>query len=255
MFGLPQVSVPAQASNVEVLAQGDSYLISGGVIHHSNFTRDRKEAASCTDCFWKVQAICKSWQDSNHGACPWLRLQCPSDMQLVEVFRANAVFRPTVISSLWYFVGYSCIGDAGPISTIDLYDHLAKSWIIEVPKLRIRFSPANDAILSHPLKYEILSKTEFDVARDVFSTSVTLHAQSHIEFACESSFSSKHCISQKSNQIKFKKVGLSYLFAKSIWSATFDAAGILGISVPGPNPTSEIKSLFNVHPLFTHLMN
>ncbi len=248
---LPQAS----ATSVEILPEIDSYLISGGAIHHSNFTKDRQEAATCSDCFWKIRVICKSWQDSSHGSCPWLRLQCPRDMQLVEVFRANSNSRPVINSGLWYFVGYSCVGDAGPISSIDITDTLARSWIVGVPKLRIKYFPANDAVLSHPLKFEVLSKNTFDEVRDIFGDELILHAKSRIEFKCNSSKYLGNCISQKSNQIKFKKTGFNYLHAKAIWSATYDFLGITGIEVQGTNPTSELTTLFNVHPLFTHLLN
>jgi hypothetical protein len=246
---------PAYATSIEVLPQVDSYLIKGGVIHHSNFTKDRDEAATCSNCFWKIREICKSWQDSSHGSCPWLRLQCPNNMQLVEVYRANANSRPPYISNIWYFVSFSCIGQAGPISTIDISTTLSNIWVVDVPKLRIKFLPPNDAILWQPIKYQILSKQTIEKVTEVFENQVTIRAKSFLEFSCMQSIGSNSCLSQKFNSIKFKEIGSKLLLTKSTWSATFDALGIFGIPVDGPNPSFEIKTPFQVHPLFTHLLS
>lgn len=245
---------PANATNVEVLPQKDAYLITGGAIHHSNFTKDREEAATCENCFWKVVTICKSWLDTSHGSCPWLRLQCPVDMQLVEVFRANALARPAYASAEWYFVSYSCIGDAGPISSEDIANSLSQSWLVKVPQLQIRFSPPNDAILWHPLKFEILSNSSFVQTQTLLGTKVTLHASSFLDFQCNAIANITSCLSVNSQKLKFKKVGIFQITATAKWDATYDALGIEGISVSGNKPTSTIKNTFNVHPLFTHLI-
>lgn len=246
---------PSYATNIEVVAQHDSYLITGGVIHYTNYTKDRQEAATCKNCFWKVREICKSWLDTNHGSCPWLRLQCPVDMQLVEIFRANANARPPYISELWYFVGYSCIGEYGPISTIELSSKLSNSWVVGVPELRIKFFPPNDAILWHPIKYQVISNTSFSKAVDVFGTKVTLHANGDLAFECFQTRNPDSCISQKSNLIRFTSFGSKVLLTKSSWNATFDIHGINGIAVEGAGPSFESRTTFNVHPLFTHLLS
>ena len=244
---------PSSATNVEVVGQSDSYLMSGGVIHHSNFTKDRDEAATCSNCFWKITEICKSWLDTNHGSCPWLRLQCPVDMQLVQVFRANANSRPEFSSDEWYLVGYSCIGEAGPISTLDISIALKQSSLQKIPTLRIRYLPSNDAILWQVLRYEVLSKESINRTRTVLGVKVTLHARSSINFECKKSTQNSHCITSNPNELKFKEVGLFRLTATSTWQATYDALGVKGIEVQGVNPSSSSTNLFNVHPLFTHL--
>ena len=243
----------SSATSVEVVAKSDSYLVSGGVIHHSNFTKDRDEAATCSTCFWKVTEICKSWLDTSHGSCPWLRLQCPVDMQLVQVFRANANSRPEFSSDEWYLVGYSCIGDAGPISTVDISTSLKQSSLQRIPALRIRYLPSNDAILWQALKYEVLSKESFTRTRRVLDVKVTLHAASSLSFKCKKFTQLFQCISTNSNNLKFNQVGLFNLTATSTWQATYDALGVNGIEVQGVKPSSSTTNLFNVHPLFTHL--
>jgi hypothetical protein len=253
--GLLCVTYPAisHATTIEVLPQQDAYLVSGGVIHHTNYTKDRTEAASCSDCFWKIKEICKSWSDANHGSCPWLRLQCPVDMQLVEVFRANAISRPAFSSRDWYLVGYSCIGQSGPISTVEIATAITDSWLARVPNIRLKYLPPSDAILWHPLKYELLSPDSLTFTKTILGVRVTLNANSSVEFRCQSLASISNCISNNSNQIKFKKVGIYHLTAISKWRATYNALGVEGIEVSGPNPSSSTTTLFNVHPLFTHL--
>lgn len=243
----------SHATTIEVLPQQDAYLVSGGVIHHNNYTKDRTEAASCSDCFWKIKEICKSWSDTNHGSCPWLRLQCPADMQLVEVFRANAISRPIYTSGDWYFVGYSCIGQVGPISTVEIASAISDSWLAKVPNIRLKYQPPSDAILWHPLRYELLSPNSFTFVKTILGVRVTLQANSSVEFRCQSMTSILNCISSNSNQIKFKRVGIYKLTATSTWYATYNALGVEGIEVTGPNPFSSTTQLFNVHPLFTHL--
>jgi hypothetical protein len=244
---------PSSATTIEVLPQHDSYLVTGGVIHHTNFTRDRQEASVCETCFWKIKEICKSWLDSNHGSCPWLRLQCPADMQLVEVFRANAKYRPIYESKDWYFVSYSCIGDSGPASTVEISNQLSDSWVANVPRLRMKFYPASDAILWHPLKYQILSQSSFSLTKKVLGVQVTLKARSSLDFICRNQNKLENCLSIRANELKFKKVGILQVVTTAQWSATYDALGVVGIEVSGLNPSFTSSQTFNVHPLFTHL--
>lgn len=255
LFSILQFALPtnSHATTIEVVSSQDAYLVSGGVVNYSNFTKDRSEAANCTTCFWKIKAICKSWQDSSHGSCPWLRLQCPANMQLVEVFRFNGLYRPNYYSSDWYFVGYSCIGESGPISTVQIADSLLDEWLIRVPKLQIKYSPPNDAILRQPIRYEVLSDQSLAFTKTVAGVKTHLTSGSNLSFNCLDQKGNSNCVTQSSGNLKFGKTGLLSLSAKSVWTAEFEIDGVSGIEITGPQPSSSVSKIINVHPLFTHL--
>jgi hypothetical protein len=241
------------ATTIEVVSNHDGYLVSGGIVNYENYIKDRTEAANCENCFWKIHEICKSWDDSNHRSCPWLRLQCPADMQLVEVFRFNGLNRPSYFSDDWYFVGYSCIGDAGPISSLQIATTLLDQWLIRVPKLQIKYFPPDDAILRQPIKYLVTSTQSISFTKYVAGVKASLSSSSNLSFNCVNQNDKSNCASFSNGELKFVKTGLNNLTAKSIWNATFEVNGIPGIEINGSKPSSTFSSIINVHPLFTHL--
>lgn len=246
-------ATPAVADSIEAFPSSDGYLISGGAVHHENFSKNREEAATCTNCFWKIVIICKSWDDQNHRSCPWLRLQCPKDTQVVEVFRANGNSRPKFDSSEWYFTSYSCIGESGPISTFEVTRLLQQSWFVKLPDLRIKYFPKSDAILWQPLRYQLLSDLHLKRTKNILGHQVTVNANAKLGFTCRTSPFLNNCLRSTINKIKFTQVGVIQLTAQTTWEASYDLNGIQGIPINGVQPTFQITNIFNVHPLFTHL--
>lgn len=241
------------ATSIEVISNKDAYLVTGGIVNYVNYNKDRTEAANCENCFWKIHAICKSWDDANHRSCPWLRLQCPADMQLVEVFRFNGVNRPAYFSNDWYFVGYSCIGESGPISSVQIAYTIREQWLVKVPKLQIKYMPPNDAILRQSINYQVTSVSSISFTKNVSGVPTTLSSASRLSFDCVDQNDKHRCATYLDGELKFVKPGLNEITATSIWDATFEVEGVSGIQIRGTKPTSTFSRTIKVHSLFTHL--
>lgn len=246
-------SAPAFCDSINAYPTHDGYIVTGGAIHHDNYSKSRDEAAKCQDCFWRILEICKSWQDESHRSCPWLRMQCPKDMQIVEVFRANTNQKPTINSGEWYFTGYSCIGESGPISTLDIASHLTDSWYLKLPELKIKYFPQHDAILRRLVKFDVLSDLKIITSKNILGNEVTVTAEANLSFTCSDFSNSTTCVKQFLNKIKLYQVGLQDVTAKTTWQATYAINQISGIPIAGTKPVFRFPNLFNVHPLFTHL--
>ena len=201
---------------------------------------------------WSLVLNFPKFHLANHGSCPWLRLQCPVDMQLVEVFRFNGLYRPSFASPDWYFVGYSCIGQSGPISSVQIAIALLDEWLIKVPKLQIKYLPPSDAILRYPIRYQVLSDESFSFSRIVAGVKASLSASSYLSFECFDLKGLANCAKQSSGELKLLKTGLLSITAKSVWTANFSVNGVNGIEITGSKPFSTFVKVINVHPLFTH---
>lgn len=244
---------PAHADSVEVFPKEDGYLVSGGAVLHESYTKDRDEAAKCKDCFWRIVEICKSWDDTSHGSCPWLRMKCPKNMQVVEVHRFNGKLSPSFTSADWYFSGHSCIGKAGPISTIDLTKSITETWFLNIPELQIRYRPNSNAILWQPLRYEILSQMHLTGTKTILSEQVTINAQAQLRLTCRDLQNNLGCMKRQIGALKLTELGPLKIEAQALWNASYDLLGLKDIQIEGIHPISKTLNTFNVHPLFTHL--
>jgi hypothetical protein len=227
-FCVLALASPAEASIVDVSTDGETYLVDGAVIHHSRFENDRREAASCTTCHWRIHLICRSWSDTAHGACPSLSAGCPRDETVAEVFRADASSRPALDDPLWHQVGHTCVGDGGPASVVLIRQRLDEQWRIPVPRLRFVTRPPNRTLINLPTQivYSSPSRTG-ELSASVAGISVHFRAVADRRIQC-----SPNCTSNAvADLISFSAAGVGRISAVATWRATFDALGLTEIPV------------------------
>lgn len=219
---------PAAADWVEVSTDGNSFNVRGGVIHDDDYEGDRDEAAMCVNCFWRINAVCRSFLIGSQGACPGLLARCPVGMRPVEVLRANAMTRPADSSPLWHRTGYSCVGDRGPASTGRIRSELTGGWQAKVPALAFRVSPPQRTLVRLPTTVTFTSVGELQVRRLVVDgVEVTLRASASRRVLCGVNW----CTRSGSRTAVFHQTGSTRLTVKAVWSGTFDALGLERVPV------------------------
>lgn len=219
---------PATAGTVDVSADGQTYVVDGAVIHHSRFENDRREAATCSTCHWRIHLICRSWSDTAHGACPSLTAACPRDETVAEVFRADSPSRPAVDDPLWHQVGHTCIGDGGPASVIVIKQQLKDQWRIPLPRLRFVTTPPNRTLINLPttISYESPARTG-ELSASVAGIAVSFRASATRRLSCTPACDSNAL----GTVVSFAAPAAAWIAATATWTATFDALGLTDIPV------------------------
>ncbi len=244
-------SISAEAATVDASADGNSYLVTGGVIHHSNYTKDRTEAALCTTCHWRINIICSSWDDARHGWCPSMLLQCPRDQKLAEVFRADALVRPDLTSSLWHRTGYTCLVPGGPASVVRIRQSLTDNWRIPVPPLKLVTKPPTNTLIGLPTKIHVLSALELpDKAKTVAGIPVIFRAQAVRRLSCGLRCS----VNAQHSAVTFSRLGAGRVLTVVSWTAHFDALGLENIPVSDSPIVQRVESFFTVSSLHRTLI-
>lgn len=222
----------------------NGYLVRGGAIHHSSYEKDRTEAASCDNCFWRISPICESWEDETRGWCPSMRLRCPADLQIVEVFRANATYTPALQSGLWRRTGYSCIGSEGPTATGQIINRISAQQLISLPALRFQTFPPVRTLVNLPTRVVFLSPNQLpDRKIKVAGINVTFRAAASRSISCTG------CSRISNRTVYWQRAGVVQISGTAVWQASFDALGIKGIPITQPYPNQIVESTLNVFQL------
>lgn len=221
---------PAHAAWVSVTPDGESYLVTAGALFTDNYGGDRKEAATCSTCFWWVHRICASWDDANHGWCPWMLLQCPRDQQLAEVFRADANAFPPLDSPLWHRTGYTCIGDPDLLSARQVTTEVSDSWRMLIPPMGYRISPPGQTLVNLETIVEFSSPSYVTDARLLAGgIEARLYVTANRSVNCRTA----GCRKLTATSVLFDRGGTGVLRIRSTWTASYDALGISGLPVSG----------------------
>ena len=222
----------------------NGYLVRGGAIHHSSYEKDRTEAASCDNCFWQINAICESWEDETRGWCPSMRLRCPADLQIVEVFRANAKSQPPLQSGLWRRTGYSCIGTEGPAATGQIINRISARQFISLPALKFQTFPPVKTLVNLPTRVVFQSPNQLpDRKIQVAGIDVTFRAAASRSISCTG------CSRISNRTVYWQRPGIVQITGTAVWQASFDALGIKGIPITQPYPNQKVESTLSVFQL------
>ena len=244
---------PSYADTVDVSADGQTYVVDGGVIHHSRYDKDRTEASTCENCHWRINVLCLSWDDSFHGWCPTMLLNCPRDQRFAEVFRADAINRPASGSSLWHRTGYTCLTDGGPASTRQIREMITHRWRINVPQLNVTTLPPNNTLVNLPVKVTYTTAaTTGNLTAKVAGIPVTFRARATRSYLCKPTWLCTYSASNL-NSISFRRIGAITLYATAVWTATYDALGLTNLPVSDPNVVQSDSVTVNVISLHRHL--
>lgn len=236
----------AHASDEWVTAEPsiNGYLVRGGAIHHSSYEKDRTEAASCDNCFWRISPICESWEDETRGWCPSMRLRCPADLQIVEVFRANATSTPSLQSGLWRRTGYSCIGKEGPAATGQIINRISARQFISLPALTFQTFPPARTLVNLPTRVVFLSPNQLpDRKIQIAGIDVAFRAAASRSISCTG------CSRISNRTVYWQRSGIVQITGTAVWQASFDALGIKGIPITQPFPNQKVDSTLSVFQL------
>lgn len=247
------LSSTAMADTVDVSTDGQTYIVDGGVIHHSRYDKDRTEASTCDTCHWRINVICRSWDDSFHGWCPSMLLNCPRDERLAEVFRADAITRPASSSPLWHRTGYTCLSDGGPASTVRIREAINQSWKIKVPALNFVTSPPRNTIVNLPTK--VIYTSNGTIGRfsiTVAGIPVSFRAKAARSFLCKPMWLCAYS-TETASAIEFLRIGEVTLYATARWSATYDALGLTNLPVEDDPIVQQDSVTLLVTSLHRHL--
>ena len=220
---------PAYASPwVDVSSDGNSYLVTGGALFHARFDDNREEAASCSDCYWRVQRNCLDIDMYDRGPCPELLASCPNDMHIAEVHRSRGPLKPEWDSTAWKFTSHTCIGEAGPVSSGEVRDFIESALRVRVPALRVETTPPKRTLIHLPTRIKQLSASSIRFRDlEVAGIPVKLWAESTLQTKCNSCRQTPH-------GIILKKIGRVAVQVDATWSAWYTALGIRPIKVSEP---------------------
>ena len=238
---------PAAALDVEV--DGDSYLVTGGVYHSSIYPYDRSEAAHCVNCFWKIVVICKSWSDDAHGSCPYLKLRCPATMRIAEVYRANESSRPPTTSTLWKWMGYTCLSQL-PASTRVIEQEISSMWRVYVPQLVVTTNPPHTTLLHLTTHINLLNGLSMPVVqRDVDGNAVSIYATASRNITCQLACSYASAVT------KFIQTGHVAVLLTLRWDGYYSVDGVPFSRIPGPAIVQQTSIPMTVIALKRHIVS
>lgn len=237
--GLPQTEW------VDSTSDGSGYVISGGFVASSTYERDRYEAATCANCYWRINPICETWDDENHGWCPYMVSRCESGTQIAEVFRANSLNRPSPASSLWRRTGYTCLGPAGPLATGEVLDLILGSKYLKVPPLEYTTQPPKKSLVNLPLTVQFTSAVVIpDRQIQVAGIQVTVRAAANRDIRCTNLTS---CRNLTAKSLIFLNPGQQTFRVQSRWYGTFDALGLRGVPL---DESAIVQTIYEEIPIF-----
>jgi len=246
-------SSSTMAATVDVSTDGQTYIVDGGVIHHSRYDKDRTEASACDTCHWRINVICRSWDDASHGWCPSMLLNCPRDQRLAEVFRADAKVRPSSTSPLWHRTGYTCLTDGGPASSVRIREAINQSWRIKVPALNFTTSPPRNTIVNLATKVTYTSSgTTGKISITVAGIPVTFRAKAVRSYLCKPLWLCSYS-TESASALHFLRVGEITIYATARWTATYDALGLTDLPVEDDPIVQQDSATLTVTSLHRHL--
>ncbi len=180
-------------------------------------------------------------------------LNCPRDQRFAEVFRADAITRPSSANPLWHRTGYTCLTPGGPASTRRIRDTINQQWRINVPALNFTTSPPKTTLVNLPTKVNYLSAaTTGNLSMKVAGIPVTFRARATRSYLCKPSWLCSYSLTN-ANTISFRRVGSITLYATAVWSATYDALGLTNLPVSDPDIVQSDAATLIVTSLHRHL--
>jgi hypothetical protein len=150
-----------------------------------------------------------------------MRLRCPADMQLVEVFRANAVLRPNMASDKWKRTGYSCVGERGPIALGQIVEVVNQEKYFQPPALKLSASPPNSTVVNLEVKIQFASSDKMPERQFTLAgQAIKFSAIAERAIACEK------CRKTSSTVLIWQARGFDTLDIQSVWRPSIQVADL-----------------------------
>ena len=219
-------ALPAKAADLSVSREGDSYLVSGSLLLHDSTQIEGRPGSRCSDCHWKFTVICRSWQGTAHGSCPFLLARCPSGWRLAEVWRSQLPSRPLASSDAWVKSGYTCFTDEGPLTVHEVTTRLQQLHRVGVPPLKTRTSPPSTTVTFLPTFVQFVSVRELPVQHiEVVGIPIEVRRTSSAYVSCG------RCSLTSTSGMVFTSAGPATVTVNLLWNTGFHAEGFPDLDV------------------------
>jgi len=253
-------AVDAREMPAEIGVGGDDgrdlYEGSGGLIVGGGYRgddADRVESASCTDCRWKLTAMCSLPDHNPEDACPGSFMGCPTGQLRVRVLLA----RP---GQTWRVIGTTCLGPGGPVTVSDLINRLRDLAVTRVPGLRPAYQPDGRAVVGIPVilrtgQPRTLGTRELAVlGHDVLLTATASWVWRYGDGESEVTAYPGGVWPDRSVSHTYRRADTERVDVTTVWAATFRVDGLGPFAVTGDVVRQDATLVISVRPARAQLI-
>lgn len=224
------VALSPVSAAVEVGAGGDRYSGSGALLLPGGVdSGTRHEAASCTDCRWRLSDPCSE----SGGPCLAVTRGCA---QLAYLLRLRLSLDG---GATWSDRGLICIPPSGPVTITRLADELQSRFVRLVPDLAPRQEPAQGIVTQIPVNFISGHPEGLGASRhDVLGHAVVLHptVRWSWQFGDGARLDANNPGHPYPNGLlrhAYRSAGSREVRVDATWSGTFEVDGLGPFSVAG----------------------
>ncbi len=255
----PVAALPSVATGVDVSPdpENDLYVGTGGLVvpasHWRGADSNRREAASCDDCRWRVSRLCTTVANAV-GGCRPIALHCPADTVPVQIW----LLRP---GQDWVPVGRTCQGDSPPTTVDHVGSRVRERAVVALPPLRAGVQPSSGALVRLPALFRTGQPAQGirDAGLSVLGLDVRL--TSRVRWHWTYGDGTEEWTTSPGGRWPVTSVGHSYLVpgrfqasVRAVWRAEFTVEGLGPFPVPGPLLTQEQTVAVVVRAAHAHLV-
>ena len=233
------------------LYEGTGGLLVGGGYRGDD--ADRVESASCTECRWKLTAMCILPDHSPEDACPGSFMACPPGQLRVRVLLA----RP---GQTWRVIGVTCLGPGGPVTVTDLVDRLRDLAVTRVPALRPGYQPVGRAVVGIPVilragQPRSLGARELAVlGHDVLLSATASWVWRYGDGESDITAKPGGVWPDQSVSHTYRRADTVRVDVTTVWAATFRVDGLGPFAVTGDIVRQDATLVFDVRPARAQLI-
>jgi len=242
---------PSPTADVQGNDGRDVYVGTGGVLvparHWRGDPSNRRQAAECVDCIWRMTTACTSLQFDT-GSCPASHVGCPSGLIRVRVWLKRS-------GGPWVLVGYACVGGSPPVSRAVVERAVHDQSIAALPPLRPSYQPSSGALTGLPVIFwSGQSRTGLRQADlSVLGLDVRLDAQPRWGWSWgDGGYLSTHDPGGKYPATvvshTYVHAGRVHVSTVSRWSAQYSVEGLGPYPVPGADLSQRAAIVVDVVP-------
>jgi hypothetical protein len=236
---------------------GDLYVGTGGLVERSSDWRgddgSRQQAASCTDCRWRVSRVC-STVDSTGGLCNGRRLHCDVDHVPVGIWLSRA-------GEDWVLVGHACQGPEPPATVTDVARLVRERALAAVPPLRVGVQPADGTLVRLPALFRTGQPAEGISGADLSVLGLDVRLDARVRWRWTYGDGAGAWTRSPGGTWPDDSVAHAYLRAgaftasvDAVWRAQFTVDGLGPFPVDGPDLAQHATVPVVVRPAHAHLV-
>ena len=234
----------------------DLYLGTGGLlvgVGYRGDAADRVESASCTECRWKLTAMCVVPNHSPEDLCAGSLVGCPVGQLRVRVLLA----RP---GQAWRVIGTTCLGPGGPVTVADVVARLRDLAVTRVPPLRPGYQPVGRAVVGIPVilrsgqPRDLGSRHLQVLGHDVRLAATASWVWRYGDGQSDTTSDPGGVWPDRSVAHTYRRAASHRVWVTTVWSATFRVDGLGPFAVTGDIVRQDDTLSIEVHPAHAQLI-